>query len=68
MNELRAKCRSFRAAGVDACWIIDPEDRRAYVFEGDRDAEELPADGILESAYLPGFRLSLADLFAVLDR
>ncbi|MBI2766498.1 MAG: Uma2 family endonuclease [Chloroflexi bacterium] len=68
MNELRAKCRAFRSAGVDACWIIDPERRTAEVFEGDRDAEPVGREGTLESTFLPGFALPLAELFAVLDR
>ena len=25
MAELREKCRYFRANGVDACWLIDPD-------------------------------------------
>ncbi|MBI2766499.1 MAG: Uma2 family endonuclease [Chloroflexi bacterium] len=68
MNELRAKCRAFRSAGVDACWIIDPERRTAEVFEGDRDADPVGREERLESTFLPGFVLPLAELFAVLDR
>jgi Uma2 family endonuclease len=68
MNELRAKCRAFRAAGVDACWIIDPERRTAEVFEGDQEARPIRREGTLESAFLPGFAVPLAELFAVLDR
>ena len=30
--------------------------------------DALPADGVLESARLPGFHLPLAELFAALDR
>jgi Uma2 family endonuclease len=67
MAAQRRKCRDYRAGGVDVCWLIDPVNRRAEVFEGDRDAEVLPRDGALESAFLPGFRLALVDLFAVLD-
>lgn len=67
MAEQRRKCRDFRASGVDVCWLIDPVSRRAEVFEGDRDAELLPVDGVLESEHLPGFSLPLPALFAVLD-
>ncbi len=66
--ELRRKCRSFRANGVDVCWLIDPMARTVEVFEGDRDAEQLAADGVLEATVMPGFSLALSDLFAVLDR
>lgn len=68
MAELRRKCRSFRSNGVDACWLIDPYARTVEVFEGARDGERLPADGALETAVMPGFSVSLAELFAVLDR
>lgn len=68
MNELRAKCRSYRNEGVLVCWIIDPERRAAEVFEAAREGEPLPADGSLESPHLPGFSLPLQRLFAVLDR
>jgi Uma2 family endonuclease len=67
MAAQRRKCRDYRAGGVDVCWLIDPIGRRAEVFEGDRDAEVLSRDGALESAFLPGFRLPLAELFAALD-
>jgi Uma2 family endonuclease len=68
LAELRRKCRAFRANGVDVCWLIDPLSRTAEVFEGDRDGEALPSDGVLETAVMPGFSLSLVELFAVLDR
>lgn len=68
MAELRRKCRSFRSNGVDVCWLIDPYARTVEVFEGARDGERLPADGALETAVMPGFSVSLAELFAVLDR
>lgn len=68
MAELRRKCRAFRDNGVDACWLIDPMTRTAEAFEGDRDAEQLSPDGALEAATMPGFSLSLTELFAALDR
>lgn len=67
LNELREKCRYYRAHGVDAAWLIDPDTRTAELFEGARDGVTLPLDGTLESAFLPGFRLPLPDLFAALD-
>ena len=66
MGELREKCRFFRRNGVDVCWLIDPVTRAVEIFEGDRDAEPIPAEGVLSSAYLPGFELPLATLFAIL--
>jgi len=67
LSELREKCRSFRRAGVDAGWLIDPDRRTAEVFEGDDDGRMVSAEGTLESPLLPGFALELAALFAVLD-
>lgn len=64
---LRDKCRAYRGRGIDVCWLIDPLKRTAEVFEGDLDAELLPAEAALESPHLPGFSLPLADLFGALD-
>ena len=68
MVEQRAKCRFYRDHGVDVAWLIDPEARAVEVFEDANDGELLSANAALESSYLPGFSLPLAELFAVLDR
>ena len=68
MDGQRAKCRFYRAHGVDVAWLIDPESRTVEVFEGDRDGHALPPGSSLESPMLPGFSLPLAELFGVLDR
>src|SRR5690348_15339312 len=65
MRTLRDKCRAFRAAGVETCWLIDPDRRTAEVFQGELDAAPVTA---LESTAMPGFSVALADLFKVLDR
>jgi Uma2 family endonuclease len=67
MASQREKCRFYRAHGVDACWLIDPVRRIVERFEGEADAERVPAGGALTSAYLPGFVLPLAELFGALD-
>ena len=64
MAMLREKCRAFRAAGVDTCWLIDPIARTAELFEAARDAEHVT---VLESSAMPGFALPLSELFTVLD-
>ena len=66
MNSQRDRCRFYREHGVDVCWLIDPRSRVAERFEGDFDAEPVPADGALTSAHLPGFALPLSELFAAL--
>jgi Uma2 family endonuclease len=64
MGELRAKCRVFRLAGVETCWLIDPVSRTAEQFEGRHDSRAVDT---LTAACLPGFELPLPTLFAVLD-
>ena len=67
MAELREKCHYFRANGVDACWLIDPDARTAEIFEGEQDGVVLAPNGTLTAIKLPGFGLSLEALFAVID-
>ena len=49
--------------GVDVCWLIDPERRRAEVFDDERDGVQVPPDGFLETSLIPGLRVSLAELW-----
>jgi Uma2 family endonuclease len=63
----RRKCRMYREAGVPIAWLIDPIRRVVEVFEGDRDADPLPSDGVLSSPLLPGFELPIRDIWAALD-
>ncbi|MFN8507973.1 MAG: Uma2 family endonuclease [Dehalococcoidia bacterium] len=62
----REKCRQMHANGVDVCWLVDPASRTVELFEGAIEAEPLPADGALTSPLLPGLRIPLADIWAVL--
>jgi Uma2 family endonuclease len=68
MAELRRKCRSFRANGVDVCWLIDPYRRVVELFDSVEDGARVAADGALRPAVMPGFSLPIADLWAELDR
>jgi Uma2 family endonuclease len=68
MADLRRKCRAFRANGVDCCWLIDPYRRTVEVFEGGRDGERLAADLPLETAVMPGFSVTQAELWAAMER
>lgn len=64
LAELRRKCEFLRSSGVETCWLIDPEQRSAELFEGrgrkGKTVETLTAE------CLPGFALPLAELFAIL--
>lgn len=68
MASQRDRARLYRAGGVDACWLIDPEARTVEVYEGDGDPSVLRDTATLRSVALPGFEMDLAELFAVLDR
>lgn len=65
LEELREKCRVFRRAGVETCWLIDPVARTAELFEGERDGVRVSQ---LSAACMPSFELKVADLFAALDQ
>ena len=62
--ELRRKCEFLRSSGVEACWLIDPGARTAELFQG---SDSGSAVDVLTASCLPGFELSLAELFSVLD-
>ncbi len=64
----REKCRFYRAHGVEASWLVDPQARTVEVFEGADDGRLLADAEILRSEHLPGFELPLNELFGVLDR
>ena len=66
VDQLRAKCRFFRANGIEECWLVDPRLRTVEQFSSDGEFI-LGADQTLISAALPGFELVLSELFAVLD-
>lgn len=67
MTGQREKCRIYRASGVDVCWLIDPPRQLVERFEGEDDAVVIPTDAALESPHLPGFSVSLGELFGGLD-
>ncbi len=68
LTNMRAKCREYRARGVDVVWLINPPRRTVEVFDGERDGDALVAsDAMLESPHLPSLRVLLRDLFSVLD-
>ena len=67
-RDARARCRMYIEYGVVTVWLIDPVRRTAEIFGDGHDGTVLrPPDGVLTSSEMPGFALSLAELFAVLD-
>jgi Uma2 family endonuclease len=66
---MAAKRQDYFAAGVELVWEIDPELETATVYTSPTDAAVLGATDILDGGtVLPGFQLSLADLFAEFNR
>jgi Uma2 family endonuclease len=67
--EMAVKRQDYFTAGVELVWEIDPEKEIATVYTSATDAVVLGTGDVLDGAnVLPGFRLSLADLFAEFNR
>ena len=68
-GEMARKRREYFAAGVRLVWLVDPEARTIAVYTGPRNPTLLRhGDTLSGGAVLPGFSLSLKDLFDELDR
>jgi len=68
-REMQRKRREYFAAGVSLVWIIDPRQRIALVYTSPDEFTEYGAsDSLTGGEVLPGFTLSLSELFAELDR
>ena len=62
--EMDRKLRDYFRAGVRLAWLIDADQRTAVEYRSAKDARPIAADQSLEGGeVLPGFTLSLADLF-----
>ncbi len=64
-REMDRKLREYFEAGAKLVWYIDPETQSAAAYTGPDQHTEISADGTLFGGeVLPGFELSLRDLFA----
>jgi Uma2 family endonuclease len=64
-REMERKLRDYFAAGVELVWYIDPETRTARVYTSPDQCEMLDESQTLTGGnVLPGFELSLKDLFS----
>lgn len=69
LGEMARKRGEYFKAGVRLVWEIDPRARSVRVYTSASAYTDLTADDTLDGApVLPGFALSLAQLFAELDR
>jgi Uma2 family endonuclease len=67
--EMTIKVGEYFSAGVRLVWLVDPRTRTATVFTAADDSVTLHEQDTLDgAAVLPGFALSLRELFAELDR
>jgi Uma2 family endonuclease len=68
-GEMAVKRQDYFAAGVELVWEIAPNTRTVAVYTSVTDVTMLTAADTLDGgAVLPGFTLSVQDLFAELDR
>lgn len=68
-GEMAAKRQEYFSAGVELVWEINPVARTVAVFTSVTGVTTLTAADVLDGGtVLPGFTLSLQDLFAELDR
>jgi Uma2 family endonuclease len=68
-GEMSRKLREYFRAGVPLVWIIDPKTESATVYSSLTRAKQVSPDGTLDGGkVLPGFQVSLKDLFAKLRR
>ena len=68
-REMARKRGEYFTAGVKHVWEIDPETQSARAYTGVESVRDIPADGALAAEdVLPGFSLSLAQVFARANR
>ncbi len=68
-REMNRKVREYFDSGVVLVWLIDPRTRTARVYSSVEDSALLTEDDSLDGgAVLPGFRLSLRELFEAANR
>lgn len=68
-GEMRRKREEYFESGVALVWVIDPDQRTATVFTSPTEFVEYSGRERLDGGtVLPGFSLSLAELFGELDR
>ena len=64
LADTQAKMRQYLANGLRLGWLIDPFDRRVYVYRAGQDVEILyEPDNVQGDPVLAGFRLELASIW-----
>lgn len=63
LRTLRDKMAEYIANGCRLGWLIDPQNRRTYVYWENGDVQTIPFDAVLAGGeVLPGFELRLSEL------
>jgi Uma2 family endonuclease len=66
-QELKRKLKDYFLAGVRLVWFIDPDKRRGHIYTAPDEMRLVKEDEAMDGGdVLPGFRLPLRDLFALL--
>lgn len=69
VEEMERKLKEYFKAGVQLVWYIDPKTQAAQVYHSPKRCAIISKDGLLDGGkVLPGFSLSLKELFARADR
>lgn len=67
-QEMQGKLREYFKAGVELVWYVDPRNRTVEVFTSPAKSVVLgEKQTLMGGSVLPGFKLKLRELFAVLD-
>jgi Uma2 family endonuclease len=67
--EMKRKRREYFAAGVILVWLADPKTRTVDIYTSEKKFTRLTEADVLDGGtVLPGFRLSVREWFAELDR
>jgi Uma2 family endonuclease len=67
-GEMLRKLHDYFAAGVRLVWYVDPRSRTAAVYTSPEECTVLDENGVLSGGdVLPGFELSLRELFAEIE-
>lgn len=63
LTELREKLDEYRDCGCRLGWLIDPKNRRTYVYAENGDIQTIPFEELLSgSDVMPGLEVRLADI------
>jgi Uma2 family endonuclease len=67
-SEIRLKIREYFQAGTRLVWVIDPKKQTARTYTAPESSRAVGKSGSLDGGIvLPGFRVSLPELFGVLE-